>query len=76
MNYNTSPELFRAAQESYRERRIFLVVVGEYVVAGSDGIVARFEDEAAAIKCLTDAGYVREEGIENIVFRPKAPEAI
>ena len=68
--FNNSPELFRNARDSYRRRRIFLVVADAHVVAGSDGIVARFESDAAAIITLTNAGYTQEQGVQNIVFRP------
>lgn len=68
--FNTSPELFRNARDSYKRRGIFLVIADAHVVAGSDGIVARFEDDAAAMKCLEDAGYSKETGLQNTIYKP------
>ncbi len=60
MNYNNSPELFRNAHGHYRDRRIVLTVVDGHVLAGTDGIVARFDNDQKAVECLLEAGYVRE----------------
>lgn len=68
--FNNTPSLFRSARISYLSRGIFLVVAEGHVVAGTDGVVARFESDEAAVRALTEAGYKREEGIQNLVFKP------
>jgi len=72
-NFNNDPQLLRRAAESYRARNIFLIVAEGHVVAGTDGIIARFDNDAAAVKGLEEAGYIREKLCHNLIFRP--PEA-
>jgi len=69
-NYNTDPLLLENARESYRKDKIFIQVVDGHVVAGHHGVIARFDDDAAAIACLTTAGYEREPNIQSIIFWP------
>lgn len=68
--YNTDVGLFRSARISYKERNIFLVIVEGHIVAGSDGIVARFEDDEKAAACLKEAGYTRDSVTENNIWLP------
>lgn len=69
-NYNNSSELFRNARDRYRRKSIKLIIAEGHVVAGSDGIVARFDNNAAAIKCLVEAGYSKEPSEVNLIFNP------
>lgn len=68
--YNNDVSLFFNARVSYKERNIFLIIVEGHVVAGSDGIVARFKDDEAAAKCLEEAGYTRDSVTENNIWHP------
>lgn len=70
MNYNNSPQLFAAAREHFKRQGIRLVIAEGHVVAGPEGVIARFTNDEEAVKCLTEAGYIREEGIQNLVFNP------
>lgn len=68
-SYNTSVELWKEARKSYPAHTLIIVCEG-HVVAGSDGVVARFDDDAEAINVLEQAGFKREPAIRSIVFKP------
>lgn len=68
--YNTSVQLWAGAREHYKERGSYIHVCEGHVIAGSDGVVARFVDDDSAMKTLIEAGYVRETAIQSIVFKP------
>ena len=57
MNFNTSPNIFRAAAPSYLARKIRLLLKDGHIFAGPDGCVARFANDSDALRCLNDAGY-------------------
>jgi len=68
--YNNSSALFANARKTYQERKIFLVIAEGHIIAGRDGIVARFADDRAAEACLAKAGYTRDPVTENNIWHP------
>ena len=68
--FNTGAALWSNARESYRERRIKIIIADGHAFAGSDGCVARFASDEEADKVLTEAGYVRDVVLENNVYEP------
>ena len=70
-NYNTSPELLRNARRKYRKMGARLIIAEGHIVAGKDGIIARFKNDEAAAKCLVAAGYKQVPRTDNnLIFLP------